>query len=772
MAGEANPMSPDPSAETTHADLRAEPVLVEPAAGRVPAQSMSVLSWRERLLNSLLTAAAVLGLPAIVAGSIAALRAGQPNRVVVFAVAYSFVLLLAFGRRIIPYNLRALLLLIVALGIGLDSLLASGLPGSGRVFLLAFLVFASLLFGSRSGWLALVLSLVGVAAVGTALSSGVLPVPSQLVASSADPLGWLAGGAAFALLGFILIRSLAMLLQGLELSVKREGETARQLDVQRNELEANVSLRTAELERQSRQLQAAAEIAKLSAEARGSEGLLSEAVELIRDRFDFYHVSIFLLDNTSAWAELAASSGTAGRSLLARRHKLAVGSASIVGWVTANRMPRVSPDVATDPFYFKNPSLPDTRSEMAVPLMIGQRLIGALDVQSSRTSAFGESDIRLVEAIASDLAFAIDHARLSQEQKTRLYEMEGEVQERTRQSWTRFSRTGTPSVIHLGAAGEPEGNPAPFTGLDKASRTGQTSLSEDRREVVVPVRVRGEAIATIGARKPETDEAWSQEDIVLIEAVAGQAALAMETARQYAEEQRRVAELEAVNRVSQAASQLLRVDSLLRMVGRQIVQVMGETDVQVALYDAAHGRITFPYATDQLEPVDLPELNIGQGLVSHVIRSQQPLVIADSLQRQAAELGVEVDDPAIKSWLGVPLLAGNQTIGVLVAQDKNREWRFSEDDVALLSTVAGQVATALQNARLLEQVQQAARRERLIHEITSKVRRSPDIQTVLETTAREVGRALNAARATIRLGEAPLEHLPPGAQPPIEVVEE
>ncbi len=482
-------------------------------------------------------------------------------------------------------------------------------------------------------------------------------------------------------------------------------------------------------------------------------------------------MSVFLVDGTAAWAEIAASTGAAGQALLGRRHKLAVGSASIVGWVTANRMPRVTPNVADDPFYFRNPALPDTQSEMAVPLMIGQRLIGALDVQSTEQDAFGEGDIRVVEAIAGDLAFAIDHARLSHEQQAQLFELEGDVQDRVRQSWSKFMRTGTTSVIHLGSSGDLADSIGTFTGLGQAARLGQTVISDDGREVVVPVRVRGETIATIGARKPGARETWSEEDIALIQAVAGQAALAMETARQYSEEQRRVAELEVVNRISQAASQLLRVDSLLRMVGRQIIQVVGETDVQIALYDQANAKITFPYATDKGEPTELAELPMGQGLVSYVIRTQQPLLLEDSIQQQAAELGIQLDDPDLKSWLGVPLLAGNQTIGVLVTKDKTRDRRFTEDDVALLSTVAGQVATALQNARLLEQVQQSARRERLIHEITSKVRRSPDIQTVLETTAREIGRALNVTRATIRLGEAPPEHLPPDAQPLEKTVE-
>lgn len=732
-----------------------------------PEPDHSMGAWRERLLNRMLVAAAILGLPAVVGGSVTALRDAQPTRILIFAAAYGVILLTTLTRRWIPYAARAAILLTVVMALGIDALRSTGLAGSGRLFLIALAVIATLLFGTRGGWITLGIGLVSTVAVAFGITSGLLPFSPDMMGST-DITSWITGGVVFTLLTLILVFSLGTLQRGFETSLNRETGMVRELKQQQAALEARVSDRTGELLRQSLQLQAAAEIAKLSAESSDLDELLTEATQLIKDRFNFYHASVFLIDETGAWAEIAASTGAAGQALLARRHKLAVGSASIVGWVTANRMPRVTPNVSEDPFYFRNPALPETQSEMAVPLMIGQRLIGALDVQSTEQDAFGEGDIRVVEAIAGDLAFAIDHARLSHEQQAQLYELEGDVQDRTRQSWSKFVRSGTTSTIHLGPSGDTGASAGAFAGLGQAARQGQTVISDDRREVVVPVRVRGETIATIGARKPGESETWSEEDVALIQAVAGQAALAMETARQYAEEQRRVSELEVVNRVSQAASQLLRVESLLRMVGRQIIQVVGQTDVQVALFDEDNGKITFPYATEKGEPTELADLPIGQGLVSHVIRTQQPLLLEDSIQAQAAELGIQLDDSDLKSWLGVPLLAGNQTIGVLVTLDKTREHRFTEDDVALLSTVAGQVATALQNARLLEQVQQSARRERLIHEITTKVRRSPDIQTVLETTAREIGRSLNVTRTTIRLGEAPPEHLPPDAQPPEE----
>jgi GAF domain-containing protein len=477
---------------------------------------------------------------------------------------------------------------------------------------------------------------------------------------------------------------------------------------------------------------------------------MTRSIELIRARFGFYHASIFLIDPSGSWAEVAASTGEAGQLLLARRHRLALGSASIIGWVTANRLPRISPDVSADPFHFDNPALPDTRAEMAVPLMIGQRLIGALDLQSTELDAFGEAEIRAVEAIASELAFAIENAQLTEEQRRQLVALETEVQDRIRQSWADYARSSSPTIIHVGSSGPEAGEG--FGGLTDATRRGETYLSDDRAEVVVPVRVRGETIAAIAARRSEGRGPWDDADVALIESVAGQAALALETARQYAEEQRRVAELEVVNRVSQAASQLLRLDTLMRMVGRQIYGVMGRSDLSIGLYDEGQGRITFPYALRDGDEVERQPISASDGLEGVVIRSRQPLLITEDLPRQAAELGVRIGDSPPRSWLGIPMLVGDQLVGIIVVEDPGHERRYTEDDVGLLSTVAGQMATALQNSRLLEQVQRTARRERLIHEISSKVRQSPDINSVLETTAREVGRALNAAQATVRLG--------------------
>jgi putative methionine-R-sulfoxide reductase with GAF domain len=187
-------------------------------------------------------------------------------------------------------------------------------------------------------------------------------------------------------------------------------------------LEQKVAERTEELEaanaqiiRRALQLQTSAEVAQAATSILDVDELLDRVVHLVRERFGFYHVQVFLLDITGQYAILRASTGEVGRELLSRHHSLAVGSHSLVGYVTARRGAHVAMDVADDPFHRHNPLLPETRAELAVPLVVGDRLLGALDVQSVDVNAFNPDDIALFESLAAQIAVAIENARLYQE---------------------------------------------------------------------------------------------------------------------------------------------------------------------------------------------------------------------------------------------------------------------------------------------------------------------------------------------------------------------
>ena len=166
------------------------------------------------------------------------------------------------------------------------------------------------------------------------------------------------------------------------------------------------------VEARTQQLATAAEVGRAATSILGTEDLLRRSVDLIRDRFGYYHVSVFLLDSTGRWAELSEATGDVGATLKARGYRLAVGSNSLIGWVTANKQSRIALDVVGDEIYFQNELLPDTRSEAALPLRVGERLIGALDVQSRSLNAFNQSDIEVLQVLADQLAVAVENGRL------------------------------------------------------------------------------------------------------------------------------------------------------------------------------------------------------------------------------------------------------------------------------------------------------------------------------------------------------------------------
>jgi GAF domain-containing protein/DNA-binding response OmpR family regulator len=171
-----------------------------------------------------------------------------------------------------------------------------------------------------------------------------------------------------------------------------------------------------ETQRHAIQLEAASKISRAATSILEQDKLLSSVVELIRDHFNYYHAQVFLLDPSKRWAVLEASTGEIGKRLLQRGHALEVGGPSLIGQVTGSGEPSIAYDVSDDSMHFQNDLLPDTRSEMAIPLRIGGRVIGALDVQSTEPVAFNPDDLSVLSTLADQLATAIENARLYQEQ--------------------------------------------------------------------------------------------------------------------------------------------------------------------------------------------------------------------------------------------------------------------------------------------------------------------------------------------------------------------
>src|SRR5690606_15491511 len=199
-------------------------------------------------------------------------------------------------------------------------------------------------------------------------------------------------------------------------------EMAERLNDTLHGLEEKVSERTKELEiisqnnaKRASQFESIARISRIISSTQTIEKLLPQIVENISQEFDFYHVGIFLLDVHKEFAVLAAANSDGGRRMLERNHRLKVGETGIVGFVTQSGQPRIALDVGSDAVFFNNPDLPNTRSEIALPLRVETDIIGALDVQSTETNAFSEEDVNILSLLADQVSIAIQNARSYQQ---------------------------------------------------------------------------------------------------------------------------------------------------------------------------------------------------------------------------------------------------------------------------------------------------------------------------------------------------------------------
>ena len=180
-----------------------------------------------------------------------------------------------------------------------------------------------------------------------------------------------------------------------------------------------------ETRRRAAQLETAAVIARDTTGTLALDDLLNRAVNLIRERYGFYHASIFLVDEAQVNAVVRASTGVAGEEMIRRGHKLKVGSQSMIGAVTESGTALVVNDVSQSLTHLPNPLLPDTQAELAIPLKTGDRIIGAMDVQATRVDAFSPDDVSVLQTLADQLAVAVDNARS--------YELTQRAVEETRQ---------------------------------------------------------------------------------------------------------------------------------------------------------------------------------------------------------------------------------------------------------------------------------------------------------------------------------------------------
>lgn len=360
-----------------------------------------------------------------------------------------------------------------------------------------------------------------------------------------------------------------------------------------NSLEDRVRERTQELATRnddlvyrSRQLQTVADVARGIAHAQDLETLLTQITSLISERFNFYHVGVFLVDEKNEYAVLRAANSEGGQKMLARQHKLRVGKVGIVGNVTSTGEARIATDVGEDAVFFNNPDLPMTRSEMALPLKVSNQVIGALDVQSMQSNAFSTEDVALFSTLADQVAIAIENNRLFTETSNALEEAQNIHRQYLQQEWGREIAThqhqGFLYTPHGTIEQEPdelvadvlENIDAPFV-----ARKDQENLTM----AATPIQVRGETVGMIRVQDNGADREWTEDELNTIKSVADQVAVALENARLFEQTVRRAEREKKALEITNKIRSTNDPKEMLRIAAEELQAALRASRTQIIL---------------------------------------------------------------------------------------------------------------------------------------------------------------------------------------------
>jgi len=353
-------------------------------------------------------------------------------------------------------------------------------------------------------------------------------------------------------------------------------------------LEKRVLERTRELESQTNRLRLTAQIARDAASVRDVDSLLNQATTLIFERFNLYHTAIFLLDPQREYVVLRASPTEAGRKMIAESYKLRRGGENIVGRVAATGEPITM--LETD--NLSHPLLPNTRSEMALPLKVEGNLIGVLDVQSDKSRAFTLDDVAIMQILADQLATAIERTLLLERVEQNLRELEQAYGQFTRESWKTFEdRALGLTGYHFDNVRIQPIKEIPIHG-NEAIRTGKSVLynngmqPSEKSLVAIPINLRGK---TIGVVTVQLKEGYSQTTISTLEAAIERLGTSLESARLYEEARMRADRELSISRVTTAISASTEYEQILQTTVREIGNLLNDTEVAIQILEEPTG---------------------------------------------------------------------------------------------------------------------------------------------------------------------------------------
>ncbi len=526
-------------------------------------------------------------------------------------------------------------------------------------------------------------------------------------------------------------------------------------------------------------LQTAAEVAAAASSILNLNALIQQGVDLIRERFALYYVGLFLVDSDRRRAVLKAGTGKIGRNQVERNHSVSVGGNSLVGGATGDGQPRIIQDVTTAEDWLPNPLLPATRSEIALPLRVRQRIIGALIVQSAEAHAFEQTLISTLQTLCDQLAVAIDNAQLLQTAQrysnqlsvaanvsratTTILDRDLLIAEVVELMRSRFDlyyvglflldETEAYAVLQSGAgqAGRIQVERGHKLAVDNRSLIGQAILSNESRvaanvktavnytpnpflpdtrsEAALPLRMHGRIIGALTVQSTDLD-AFSEETITVLQSLSDQLAISIENATLFAQAEAALQEMsnlyEASRQLGEAPDQNSTYAALISFA--ETSQLCDSIQVVMPTVAEENGERYITVATAWSRPgitFSVPrQLPLAQIAPYHQPSETASKVVIFADSQHEATLSeywrTLLKAANITSTALLPIFAEGQWLATVILHRTGQKRPFTEEELKGLRTLVDQSAAILANQRLFAEIQAANEKLRQLDQLKTQ----------------------------------------------------
>ncbi len=518
--------------------------------------------WRERFILAILRIACILG---IVLMAFSFKTATTNDRILFIGL---YIVLLTLTVAPISYSVRAYVFLGMLFIVGTNSLLAWGPWLDGSIFFLAFITMAALLFDNRTDIIAIIISAATFSAIGILNQTGLYELSSAplLVTTSLD---WISYTVDFLIPSIIIVIAVGQFKQEFANIAQKMQETFQEIIKERGQLEERVSERTDELESRTAQLRSSTIVARIVAEIQDTEELMNAVTTLTSEQFGYYHIGLYMLDESKKTAFLQSSSSLTGKQLVGQSFHIEPSRRNPLYLAVDQNRYHLASD-ADSARFFSDSNFPLTRSRMTLPLAIRGKVIGILDIHSEQTRAFNAQDAEIMQTLADLAAISIDNVRLIRESRDLVSQLEANTSSQARDTWSKLTSRHTPAYQYTPAGVRPVFSP-------------KKNIEQSPDVLNMALTLHGQKIGVIKLRRKGASSEWSERERDLVEKIADQVSLALENSRLVDEAQKNALRDQMITNVSSNIRETLDIESVIRTATTELRKVFDLKEAEISV---------------------------------------------------------------------------------------------------------------------------------------------------------------------------------------------